>query len=206
MTKPGIAPKVFRTPAAFRAWLEKNHATATELEIRLFKVHAVRRGITYSQALDEALCFGWIDGVTHSLDQDSYRQRFTPRRARSTWSRRNVEHVARLTKAGRMAPPGLAAYAARDERRTGIYSFEHQRPELTPAFIGSFRANAAAWTYYQQQAPGYRRMTAHWVMSAKLEETRARRLAVLIGSSARGRKIPPLEPRQRATAGRGGPR
>lgn len=206
MTKPGTAPKAFRTPAAFRAWLERNHATATELEIRLFKVHAAHRGITYSQALDEALCFGWIDGVTHSLDDDSYRQRFTPRRARSTWSRRNLEHVERLAKAGRMAPPGLAAYAARDERRTGSDSFEQERPDLTPAFIGSFRANAAAWTYYQQQAPGYRRMTAHWVMSAKQEETRARRLAVLIGSSARGRKIPPLEPRQRATAVRGGSR
>jgi len=206
MKKSGIALKAFRTAAAFRAWLEKHHATDTELEVRLFKVHAAHRGITYSQALDEALCFGWIDGVTHSLDEDSYRQRFTPRKARSTWSRRNVEHVERLTKAGRMAPPGLAAYAARDEQRTGIYSFEQARPGLIPAYLKAFRAHAAAWTYYQRQAPGYRRMTAHWVMSATKEETRARRLAVLIGSSARGRKIPPLEPRQQATAIRGGSR
>ena len=204
MTKPGTAPKAFRTPAAFRAWLEKHHATDTELEVRLFKVRAAHRGITYAQALDEALCFGWIDGVTHSLDEDSYRQRFTPRKARSTWSRRNVEHVERLTKAGRMAVAGLAAFQARDERRTGLYSFEQERPALIPAYLEAFRARASAWTYYQQQAPGYRRMTAHWVMSAKKDETRARRLGILIDSSARGRKIPPLEPRQRATAARGG--
>jgi len=193
MKKPGTAPKTFRTPAAFRAWLEGHHATATELEIRLFKVHAAHRGITYAQALDEALCFGWIDGVIHRLDEDSFSQRFTPRKPRSTWSRRNVEHVERLTKAGRMAPAGLAAYEARDEKRTGVYSFGQARPELTPAYLRAFRANAAAWEHFQAQAPGYRRMTLHWVMSAKKEETRAKRLGVLIDCSARGRKIPPLE-------------
>ena len=193
MTKPTPVPKTFRTQGAFRAWLEKHHATATELELRLFKVHAARRGITYAQALDEALCFGWIDGVTHTFDEDSFRQRFTPRKPRSTWSRRNVEHVERLTKAGRMMPPGLAAFDARDQRRTGVYSFEQQKPELTRAFGKAFRANAAAWAFYLDQAPWYRRLTAHWVMSAKREETRAKRLAVLIDCSARGRKIPPLE-------------
>jgi uncharacterized protein YdeI (YjbR/CyaY-like superfamily) len=193
MTKPDNAPKAFRTPAAFRAWLEKNHATAAELEVRLFKVHAARRGITYAQALDEALCFGWIDGVIHRLDEDSFRQRYTPRRPRSTWSRRNIEHVERLKKAGRMTPAGLAAYEAREAQRTGIYSFEQERPELTPAFLREIRANAAAWKHFQAQAPGYRRLMAHWVMSAKKEATRARRLGILIDSSARGRKIPPLE-------------
>jgi uncharacterized protein YdeI (YjbR/CyaY-like superfamily) len=187
------APKPFRTPAAFRAWLEKNHATATVLELRLFKVHAAHRGITYQQALDEALCFGWIDGVVHRLDEDSFRQRFTPRKARSTWSRRNVEHVERLKKAGRMAPAGLAAYEARDERRTGVYSFEQERPELTAAYLREFRANRPAWKFYEQQAPGYRRLTTHWVVSAKKEDTRARRLATLIDCCARGRKIPPVE-------------
>ena len=193
MTKPGPAPKTFRTPAAFRAWLERNHSTATELEIRLFKVHAAHRGITYSQALDEALCFGWIDGVTHSLDDDSYRQRFTPRRARSTWSRRNVEHVARLTKAGRMAPPGLAAYAARDRLQAPATWYDKERPELSPQFLQALRANGKAWAHYQAQAPSYRHMTTHWVMGATKEETRARRLGILIDCSARGRKIPPLE-------------
>lgn len=187
------APKAFRTPAAFRAWLEKHHATATVLELRLCKVHAAHRGITYKQALDEALCFGWIDGVVHRLDEDSFRQRYTPRQPRSTWSRRNVEHVERLKNAGRMAPAGLAAYEARNARRTGIYSFEQERPELAPAYLKAIRANAAAWSGFQAQAPGYRRVVAHWIMSAKKEETRARRLATLIDSSARGRRIPPVE-------------
>ena len=124
------APKTFRTQAAFRAWLETHHATATELELRLFKVHAAHRGMTYAQALDEALSFGWIDGVVHRFDEDSFRQRYTPRQPRSNWSRRNIEHVERLKKAGRMTPAGLAAYDARDMRRTGVYSFEQERPEL----------------------------------------------------------------------------
>ena len=190
----------FPTPAAFRAWLAKNHARVDELLLCCFKVHAAEQGVTYAQALDEALCFGWIDGVTHGLDGDSYRQRFTPRRPRSTWSRRNVEHVERLRKAGRMAPAGLAAYAARDESRTGLYSFEQERPGLTPAQLKAFRANALAWAFYQGQAPGYRHLTAHWVVSAKKEETRAKRLGVLIDCAARGRKIPPLEALERPAA------
>jgi len=205
MARPASEPTTFRTPAAFRAWLTKHHATATELEIRLFKVHAAHRGITYPQALDEALCFGWIDGVVHRLDEDSFRQRYTPRKPRSTWSRRNVEHVERLKTAGRMAPAGLAAYDARDARRTGLYSFEQERPDLAPEYLKAIRANAAAWTYFQAQAPSYRRMTIHWVMSAKKEETRARRLATLIECSARGRKIPPLESLARPVI-RGNPR
>jgi uncharacterized protein YdeI (YjbR/CyaY-like superfamily) len=145
----GLAPRAFRTPAALRAWLEKNHATATALELRIFKVHAAHRGITYVQALDEALCFGWIDGVRRRLDQDSFTQRFTPRKPRSTWSRRNIGHVGRLMTAGRMAPSGLAAYETRDPRRTGIYSFEQEWPDLAPAYLEAFRANVAAWTGFQ---------------------------------------------------------
>jgi uncharacterized protein YdeI (YjbR/CyaY-like superfamily) len=195
------APKAFRTPAAFRAWLEKHHATASELEVRIFKVHAAQRGLTYAHALDEALCFGWIDGVIHTLDEDSFRQRFTPRKPRSTWSRRNLAHVERLKKAGRMTPAGLAAYEARDRLQTPAAWFDERRPELSPQLLRVFRANGKAWTHFQAQAPSYRHMTAHWVMSAKKEETRARRLGILIDCCARGRKIPPLEalarPRQR---------
>jgi uncharacterized protein YdeI (YjbR/CyaY-like superfamily) len=194
------APKTFRTQAAFRAWLETHHATGKELEIRLFKVHAAHRGITYAQALDEALSFGWIDGVVHRLDEDSFRQRYTPRRPRSTWSRRNIDHVERLKKAGRMTPAGLAAYEAREAERSGVYSFEQERQELAPRYVKAMRANRAAWVFLQAQAPGYRRMTAHWVMSAKKEETRARRLGILIDSAARGRKIPPLEALERPVA------
>jgi uncharacterized protein YdeI (YjbR/CyaY-like superfamily) len=194
------APKTFRTQAAFRAWLETHHATAKALEIRLFKVHAAHRGLTYAQALDEALSFGWIDGVVHRLDQDSFSQRYTPRQPRSTWSRRNIDHVERLKKAGRMTPAGLAAYEAREAGRSSVYSFEQEGQELAPPYATAIRANSAAWTFFQAQAPGYRRMTAHWVMSAKKEETRARRLGILIDSAARGRKIPPLEALERPVA------
>ena len=138
--------------------------------------------------------------MVHRLDQDSFRQRYTPRRPRSTWSRRNIDHVERLKKAGRMTPAGLAAYEAREAERSGVYSFEQERQELAPRYVKAMRANGAAWVFFQAQAPGYRRMTAHWVMSAKKEETRARRLGILIDSSARGRKIPPLEALERPVA------
>ena len=139
----------------------------------------------------------------HRLDEDSFRQRYTPRQPRSTWSRRNIAHVERLKKAGRMTPAGLAACEARKAERSGVYSFEQEGPELSLPYVKAIRANRAAWTFFQAQAPGYRRMTAHWVMSAKKEETRARRLGILIDSSARGRKIPPLEALERpAAAGR----
>ena len=202
MTTPAKAPKTFRTPDAFRAWLEKHHAKAKELEIRLFKVHAAHLGITYAQALDEALCFGWIDGVVHRLDEDSFSQRYTPRQPRSNWSRRNIEHVERLKKAGRMTPAGLAAYDARDATRTGVYSFEQRRPELAPAYLKTIRANKAAWAHFQAQAPSYRRLMAHWIMSAKKEETRRKRLDLLIECASRGRKIPQLERLERPAGSR----
>lgn len=205
VTKTGSAPKTFRTPAAFRAWLEKHHASAKALEVRLFKVHAAHRGITYAQALDEALCFGWIDGVVHRLDEDSFRQRYTPRKPRSTWSRRNIEHVERLKKAGRMTPAGLAAYQARDETRSGVYSFEQERPELPPAYLKAIRANKAAWAFFEGRPSGFRRLMARWIMSAKKEETRTKRLGILIESASRGCKIPQLEALERpAAAGRNG--
>jgi uncharacterized protein YdeI (YjbR/CyaY-like superfamily) len=181
----------FPTPAKFRAWLARNHAKATELVLRCSKTHAADQGVTYAQALDEALCFGWIDGVRRRVDADSFSVRFTPRRPRSIWSRVNIAHVERLTKAGRMREPGLAAFEARTEARTGVYSFERPAP-LAVAYAKHFRAHAAAWEYYQSQAPWYRRTTTHWIMSAKREETRAKRLAVLIACSARGATIPEL--------------
>ena len=133
-----------------------------------------------------------LDGVLHRLDEDSFSLRFTPRKPRSIWSRRNVAHVERLTKAGRMTEAGRAAFRAKDDRRSGVYSFEQEALALSPAFVKSFRANAAAWQAYQRQPPYYRRVTARWVMSAKREETRAKRLAILIDCSARGAKIPPF--------------
>lgn len=160
--------------------------------MRCCKIHAAHRGVTYAEALDEALCYGWIDGVRRSVDADTFSVRFTPRKPRSTWSRVNVRHVERLTREGRMAEPGLAAFAGRDDRRTGVYSFEQRSVKLGREYAREFRDNAAAWSYFQTQPPWYRRTSTHWVMSAKRAETRAKRLATLIDYSARGRPIPPL--------------
>ena len=184
------APRGFRTPAAFRAWLERHHRTTPELVVRLYKLEFAGRGLTYGQALDEALCFGWIDGVRRSLDAESFSVRFTPRKPRSIWSRVNVAHVERLRAAGRMTEAGLAAYAARDEARTGIYSFERDAVELDPALARRFRANRGAWAYFQAQPAGYRRLNVFRVMSAKRAETRERRLDLLIACSAKQTRIP----------------
>lgn len=178
----------FRTAAAFRAWLHRHHAGATHLVIRLFKTHAAGQGLTYGPALDEALCYGWIDGVRRRLDDESFSIRFSPRKPRSIWSKVNVAHVARLTASGRMSPAGLAAFAQRDARRTGIYSFEQQEAaELAPDYRKRFRAQRSAWAWFEAEAPWYRRKVIHWVMSAKQESTRLSRLERLIAAS--GSKI-----------------
>lgn len=186
------APRAFRSQAAFRAWLATHHASAPELLVRLFKTSAAHRGLTYAQALDEALCYGWIDGVRRRFDAESFTIRFTPRKPRSIWSRVNVAHVERLIAAGRMAKPGLAAYAARDEKRTGLYAFERRAMTLAPAYARTFRANAGAWSFFQAQSPWYRRTCTYWVMSAKREETREKRLAQLITCSVNHQRIPQL--------------
>jgi uncharacterized protein YdeI (YjbR/CyaY-like superfamily) len=186
------ALKSFRTPAAFRAWLARNHRSARELLLRCYKTRAARRGVTYAQALDEALCYGWIDGVRRGVDDVSFSVRFTPRRPRSTWSRVNVAHVQRLTREGRMAKPGLEAFKAREEARTGLYSFERAAMKLPPAYLKRLRADPAAWAHFQREAPWYRRTCTYFVMSAKREETRLRRLGLLIAYSRQGKRIPPL--------------
>lgn len=190
--KAAAAPAVFKTPAAFRRWLRAHHQTATELVVRLYKVQARDQGLGYAEALDEALCYGWIDGVRHGLDADSFSIRFTPRKPRSIWSRVNVAHVKRLQGAGRMAPAGLRAFAARTEARTGVYSFERAAIKLSAPFEKHFRSNRTAWSYFQDQAPGYQRVSIFLVMSAKRAETRERRLDTLIACSAKGTKIPAL--------------
>ncbi len=194
------APVSFKNAAAFRAWLTRHHSSSDALVVSLSKVRT-GRGLTYAQALDEALCFGWIDGVRRSLDADSYSVRFTPRRPRSIWSRVNIAHVERLTSEGRMTPAGVSAFEARDERRTGTYSFERPPAELPSAFVRTFRANNAAWMFFQAQAPWYRRTTIHWVVSAKRQETRTKRLATLIACCAQQKRIgllggPVAEPRR----------
>jgi uncharacterized protein YdeI (YjbR/CyaY-like superfamily) len=174
----------FSSAAAFRRWLKAHHSRAAELTVALHKKASGKGGMSYAQALDEALCFGWIDGVRHTAGGDAYTIRFTPRKPRSTWSRVNVRHARRLIAGGRMRPAGLAAFEARESRRTGIYSFE-QRPRDLPAPLERiFRANKAAWAHWKAQPPGYRRTAIWWVVSAVREETRLGRLGRLIGDSA----------------------
>ncbi len=184
-------PVGFGTPAAFRHWLKKNHAKAPELMLRCFKTHARAKGVTYLQALDEALCFGWIDGVRRSFDADTFVVRFTPRKAKSKWSTVNLRKFKRLTAARRVHRAGHAAYRARD-KHAKPYSFETKPATLDRTSAALLKANASAWSFFQAQPPWYRRITVFFVMSAKREETRGRRLALLISCSAAGRTIPAL--------------
>lgn len=190
MQKREDKPTTFASRARLRAWLVRNHASAKELNLRLFKVHACERGVTYRDALDEALCFGWIDGVRRAFDDDSFTQRFSPRRAGSKWSQINRRRMRELQTAGRVAAPGLAAWRAASKEPTG-YSFESKPVALPRRYLSQVAANGKAYSYYQQQAPWYRRVTSHWIMSAKQEETRQRRLERLIACSAQQRAISP---------------
>ncbi len=186
------AAKFFARPAAFRAWLEKHHAAARELVVGFHKVGAGKPSITYPEALDEALCFGWIDGVRRSVDAARYTIRFTPRKPQSTWSAVNVTKALALVRAGRMHRSGLAAFEARDQQRTERHANERERAALSPAQVRAFKEEPEAWAFWQAQPPGYRKITTIFVTSAKKEETRARRLAILIDHSARGRRLPIL--------------
>lgn len=184
-------PRFFATPAAFRAWLHANHARETELTVGFHRKGSGKPSITWPESVDEALCYGWIDGVRRSLDADSYTIRFTPRKPTSIWSNVNIAKVNALLQAGRMMPAGLAAWERRSAEKSGIYSFERQEAAAFDAASQRlFRRNALAWRYFQAQPPGYRRLATHWVVSAKRAETRERRLAILIDHSARGERLP----------------
>ena len=188
-----MKPTYFATPAAFRAWLEAHHASSTELLVGFYKKASGKPSITWPESVDEALCFGWIDGVRRSVDDERYTIRFTPRKARSTCSGVNIKRVGELTKLGRMRPAGLAAFERREAARSQVYAYE-QRSEaaLDDDAERAFRANAKAWTFFEAQPPWYRRTAIYWVMTAKQEATRRRRLATLIEDSAHGRRIGPL--------------
>jgi len=185
-------PRSFSTRDKFRKWLEKHHAKKKELILRTFKVHAKRKGIGYKEALDEALCFGWIDGVRRGLDEDSFTTRLSPRKAKSNWSAVNIKRAKELIAEGRICPPGLAAFNARNEYAIAPYSFEHGALTLAAAFEKQLRENKKAWTYWQARPPYYRKVTTFWVMSAKRDATRAKRFATLLECSAKGTKIPGL--------------
>ena len=187
------APTFFARPAELRAWLERHHADRRELLVGFYKKGSGRPSITWPQSVDEALCFGWIDGVRRSLGEEAYTIRFTPRQARSTWSLVNVNRAGELIAEGRMTPAGLAAFEARSADRTAIYSHERRRAAvLEPEQEARFRAAAEAWEWFQARPPSYRRAAIHWVTSAKRAETRERRLRALIEDSAAGRTIGPL--------------
>lgn len=181
-------PKSFASRAQLRAWLVRHHAKAAELHLRLFKVHARARGVTYREALDEALCFGWIDGVRRALDDDSFTQRFSPRRPRSKWSVVNRRRMRELQAAGLVAPPGLAVWRAASKEPAG-YSFESRPSALAKRYLSQLAANSKAYAYFQREAPWYRRTTSFYVMSAKQEGTRQRRLARLIECCGQERRI-----------------
>jgi uncharacterized protein YdeI (YjbR/CyaY-like superfamily) len=184
-------PKTFTSRAKLRAWLVRHHASATELNLRCFKTHASERGVTYREALDEALCFGWIDGVRRAFDADSFTQRFSPRRSGSKWSLVNRRRMRELQAAGLLAAPGLAAWQAAPKKAAG-YSFESKPVALARKYLSQLAANRKAYSYFQQQAPWYRRTSSFWVMSAKQEATRQRRLEQLIACSGQQRPIAPL--------------
>ncbi len=190
---PRVKPTFFATTTRLRAWLKAHHRTETELIVGFYKKGTGIPSITWPEAVDEALCVGWIDGVRRSLSDEAYSIRFTPRRPASNWSSINVARVAELTKLGRMSPAGLKAFEARKPERTSVYSFERKsEAKLTPEEDRRLRANRAAAAFFESQPPWYRRTALHWVVSAKRDETRRRRLDRLIGDSAGGRTIPPL--------------
>jgi uncharacterized protein YdeI (YjbR/CyaY-like superfamily) len=188
----------FGSPSALRTWLLRSHNRARELWLGFHKKTSGKGGLTYAEALDEALCFGWIDGVRKGVDETTYAIRFTPRKPKSKWSAVNIHHATRLKAEGRMHPAGLAAFERRDPKRAG-YSFEERPRTLPPRYAKPFKARKRAWAFFQEQAPSYRRTSVFWVVSAKKEETRERRLRALIDCSAKGERIPTLLPASPAT-------
>jgi len=184
-----LKPKFFRTPADFRTWLENNHATATELWVGFYKKDSGEPSITWSESVDQALCFGWIDGIRKGVDKISYRIRFTPRRRGSIWSAINITRAKELVRQKQMRPTGLKAFAARIENKSGIYSYEQRSTELSEPYAKLLKRNNAAWNFFKKQPPSYRRMIGWWIISAKKEETRMARLTKLISESANGKRL-----------------
>ena len=185
----------FATAEHFRAWLERNHASQREASIGFYNRDSGKPSITWPESVQVALCFGWIDGVRKSIDETSYMIRFTPRKPTSTWSAINIKFVQELTKKGLMHPAGLKAFAARDEKKSAIYSYEQRNSaQFTREQAKQFRSNKAAWEFFRSQAPWYQRVTTFWVISAKREETKLKRLSELIGHSQNRRTLPQLTP------------
>jgi uncharacterized protein YdeI (YjbR/CyaY-like superfamily) len=184
-----MAPTFFKKPDDFRAWLAKHHQTHKELLVGFYKKDSGKPSITWPESVDEALCYGWIDGVRKSLDDISYTIRFTPRKTTSIWSLVNIKKVEALTSGGRMQATGIQAFAARKESKSGIYAFEQEPAELPVAFVTIFSKNKAAWSFFQAQPPSYRKTLVWWVISAKQEATRKSRLDKLIEASGHSLRL-----------------
>jgi uncharacterized protein YdeI (YjbR/CyaY-like superfamily) len=194
-------PVFFATPAKFRAWLRKNHQRASLLWVGFYRKASGRPSITWPESVDQALCFGWIDGLRKTVDDASYMIRFSPRKPTSTWSAINIRRAKELRSMGLMSPAGLRAFAKRAPDKSAIYSYEQRHnARLTAAQEKRFRANRKAWQFFCARAAWYQRTATRWVISAKKEETRAKRLSILIEDSAAGRTIPPLRRKTAAAA------
>ena len=184
-----MKPRYFRSAEAFRTWLAANSSRARELWVGFYKKASGKGGLTYKEAVDEALCHGWIDGIKKRVDEDSYTHRFTPRTATSIWSVVNLKRMQELLASGRVAAAGRDVYERRDPARTHRYSYEKAPAAFEGALARRFKANKAAWTYFQAQPEGYRKLVTQWVTGAVKEETRLRRLDVVIRDSAEGKRI-----------------
>lgn len=196
--KPPADPLYFDGPDGLRRWFEEHHETATELWVGYHKKGTGRPSLTWPEAVDEALCFGWIDGVRYRVDEERFTQRFTPRTRKSTWSAVNIAKARELIAHGRMRPAGLAAFEARADERSAIYSYEQRhQATLSTEEEATFRGNAIAWAWFQARPTSFRKAAHWWIVSAKRPETRARRLATLIEDSAAGRLPKALTPPSR---------
>lgn len=184
-----MKPKFFTTQEDFRRWLEENHEKETELIVGFYNVKSGKRGMNWSEAVDQAICFGWIDGIRRKIDEESYSNRFTPRRANSNWSAVNIEKVRVLTEKDLMMPAGISAFEKRTEDKSAIYAYENELKQFSKEFEKRFKANETAWIFFENQANWYRKQMINWVMTAKQESTRERRLEKLIGESANERKV-----------------
>ncbi len=182
-------PKFFPTQSDFRRWLEDNHEQETEIIVGYYKVGSGKSSMTWSESVDEALCFGWIDGVRRKVDEESYCIRFTPRKVNSIWSAVNIAKVAELTAKGLMKPKGIAAFERRDAKKSAIYAYENEAKQFSGEFERRFKANKKAWDFFESQANWYKKQMTNWVMSAKQEATRERRLEKLIGESENEKRV-----------------
>lgn len=187
-----MEPKFFETQEAFRDWLEAHHQSEAELWVGYFKKATKIPSITWPESVSEALCYGWIDGIRKSIDDKRYRVRFTPRKPKGIWSAANLNQVAELIKENRMKPMGIAAFERREAAKSEIYAYEQKNVQFDKEYEVEIQNNPEAWSFFDQLAPSYKRQSIWWVMSAKREETRLKRLVVLIESSADGLKIPPM--------------